>query len=77
MKVCTKCKIEMVCSKTGFTARFGSGYCFRGDKHKCPECGIEVGVMNPASYHSEAPLTDGDIQMFEPRNIDIEELRKL
>ncbi len=63
MNICIRCKVEMVCCKTGFNARWGASHCYRGDKFRCPKCGLEVGVMNPANFQSDAPLTDDDIQM--------------
>lgn len=65
MIICTKCKKELRCVKTGFTARWGAGHCYRGDKYACPQCGAEVGYLTPTPWHSEAPLRPEDVQMDE------------
>lgn len=42
MYICVKCRIEMNCDKTGVGADFGGGHVYRGDRFKCPTCGLEI-----------------------------------
>lgn len=52
MYICTKCKKEMRCEKTGVIARWGDSHCYAGDKFRCPKCKSEILACNATPFRS-------------------------
>jgi len=53
MNICIGCEVEMRCVKTGFTVRWGDTHCYRGDKYRCPRCGVEIVCCNTNSFQTQ------------------------
>lgn len=73
MKVCTRCKKELTCVKTGITIRYGEGHCFRGDEYQCAVCGCRVAVCNPSPFHDTREWPDDELVQM-PEAVSISEL---
>lgn len=50
MIICTPCKTEMTCSRTGVTAVWNGNHGYAGDEYICPRCFAITLVTNPSSY---------------------------
>jgi len=62
MIVCTSCKKEMRCVKTGLVAVWNSSHCYAGDEFECPQCNSKTLVISGESYFDpkilDNPLID-------------------
>ena len=56
MIICTPCKREMICSRTGVTVTWNHSHRRPADEFRCQGCGSVVCVANDASYHSDSPV---------------------
>ncbi|PNV83811.1 MAG: hypothetical protein C0610_16660 [Desulfobacteraceae bacterium] len=50
MIVCTNCRKEMVCCRTGVLVLFGTSHGYAGDEFECPECGNKTIDTNASPY---------------------------
>lgn len=56
MQICVKCKKEMICVKTGCSARWNEGqHVYRGDKFQCSECKSTIMVCNSTPGFDPTP----------------------
>lgn len=55
MIICSNCKEEMVCSRTGVLVLWNVSHGRKGDEFKCPKCENTTTVLNGSSY-SVSPL---------------------
>lgn len=51
MIVCTKCRKEMQCSRTGVLVLFGTSHGYAGDEFECKNCGNVTIDTNASPYH--------------------------
>ncbi len=50
MIVCSKCRTEMTCSKTGRRVVYDFGHVYAGDEFQCKGCGATIVVTNRTPY---------------------------
>ena len=50
MMVCSKCSIEMRCTRSGVMLLWNSTHARSGDEYKCPQCGNKSIHANDESY---------------------------
>lgn len=56
MIICTKCKQEMTCNRTGVTVTWNHTHRRSSDEFKCSDCGALVCVANDKAYRSDGPI---------------------
>lgn len=55
MIACSKCRVEMRCSKNSILLLWGDSHARAGDEYTCPECGNATVSANVTSYQA-SPL---------------------
>lgn len=50
MIICSKCRVEMTCNKTGVVVLWGLDHGRSGDEYKCPKCGSKTIHANAQSH---------------------------
>jgi len=65
MKLCVKCKKEMICTKTGKGVLYSHGHYYPGDEYTCPQCGARVIVTNPTPIHLDVEPQEEHVRMEE------------
>jgi len=56
MIVCTNCRKEMVCSRTGMLVLFGTSHAYSGDEFQCADCG-SFAISTNSNPHQISPLS--------------------
>ena len=51
MMICSKCKREMLCSRTGVVVVWSFAHARKGDEYACPSCCATTIQANDQSYH--------------------------
>ena len=51
MIICSKCKEEMLCKRTGVVVVWSFAHARKGDEYECGSCGSTTISANPQSYH--------------------------
>ena len=72
MNICSNCKVEMTCIKTGRVVRYNGTHAYSGDEFKCNKCGSKIVICNKNPYHNEILerhdiYMDGDYVDYAPK----------
>ncbi len=58
MHICTNCKKEMTCTRTGVLVLYGHTHGYMGDEFGCQNCGTRVISLNALSFAANYAVID-------------------